>query len=181
MTVFRMVRNQNNRTSNVSSYSHAIWGLRLQICNQVFQASPLLLSTWQDLAGRKNEAVAASIPELEGQAVFGFCNISNVVGARAARGVQGATTRPCRPCCSANSADRIASCRRQGVDLGLVCCLGITVVSVRRENILSVRMPVDVQLDSIATTQLRDQRNESLVFRTVTSNLATVSFIAGIG
>lgn len=153
----------------------------LQVCQEVFESSPVLNGAWDDLTRRKNEAIVSSIPQLGGEGILDSQVVIVVVNAGSCGLVDSATRRSVRVLCPIGCPNGRSIARTECLELGSVWNLGRARIAVRIEEKLAVRMNIQVKLDTRGGgTSLQERRN-SFSFRRAFRCSTLVILCAGIG
>jgi hypothetical protein len=142
----------------------------------------LFLGRDQDLTGGQNKTTprAGRWPQLNRPRVFRTRDSAQIVRRRTSRGVQGAAASAVRVLSAAELVDAVCHlrrCRDLLVDVGGV---DVAVVAVGLENVLSVAVPVDEELDAVSSGDLLGEGNEASDLGRVTCGQALVGLIARV-
>ena len=145
-------------------------------------ARPLFLRSAPNPLRGQHEAKITSIRKLNRVRKVGATNSIEVIRRSTSGRIQCSTTRPKRKCRTPIRAvtDDFTQNRRRLRPLAQLGCIPLLFGTERREDVLTIAVPVDIQLDADGIAQLPDVRIKALVLDCVRGLLAAVRLSAGI-
>jgi GGDEF domain-containing protein len=125
---------------------------------------PLLLPTRSDLTCGQHKSVCSRISQLDRVCIVGLASTVDVVDTISRRGIQGTAGWAERERLASLISNRLRGHRRKRDVFAVIGGEERAVVSVRREDVLAVGVPVDVELDALGVAEFVDISDQTLVF-----------------
>lgn len=167
----------------VKSSTLSIKELLVEQSEQNLLSRPLLLNVGSDLISREDETVVSNIAKLKSVGELSTSDTVDVVGSSAGGGVENSTAR------TEDEGSQVIGTVADGFT-DESSCLGplaelrgvkSLLISKGRQDVLSVAVPIDKELDTGTITELSDELVETLVLGSVGGLLSLVSLGAWVG
>jgi hypothetical protein len=153
----------------------------LSVLQHAHNTSPSLPNSRLDLVRGQRKPVRTLIPQLIRKGVCSITSSIGVIGRAPRCRIQGRAARSIRVHRARNSTNSSRSTLSERLVLSIVFGSEVTVVAIRREDILSIRVDVEVESDAARVAELVHLSNEAAVLGSIACCLALVGFGARAG